>query len=96
MQNTIAGLTKKRGEIADQHKVAMKTADVLKADLDAIDPALVLCGYQDDPTSIAPRGNYKQLLIPTCIDQNSCAQSRRPMVMIFQGRSISRFHASQQ
>jgi hypothetical protein len=39
----IHGLIKKRGEIARQHKVAMKAADTLKADLDAIDRALVLC-----------------------------------------------------
>jgi len=45
MQNTIHGLLKKRGEIAGQHKAA----DALKADLDAIDRALVLCDYQDDP-----------------------------------------------
>ncbi|PWE35194.1 hypothetical protein DD563_03975 [Pelagicola sp. LXJ1103] len=55
------GLIKKRGEIAGQHKVAMKAADTLKADLDAIDRALVLCGYEGDPKGIAPRGNYKQL-----------------------------------
>jgi hypothetical protein len=29
--------------------------------LDAIDRALVLCGYKDDPNGIAPRGKYKQL-----------------------------------
>lgn len=45
----IHGLIKKRGEIAGQHKVALKAADALKADLDAIDRALVLCGYEDDP-----------------------------------------------
>ena len=61
MQNTIHGLIKKRGEIAGQHKVAMKAADALKADLDAIDRALVLCGYEDDPKAIAPRGKYRQL-----------------------------------
>lgn len=61
MEHTIFGLIKKRGEIAGQHKVALKAADVLKADLDAIDRALVLCGYQDDPKGIAPRGKYKQL-----------------------------------
>jgi len=61
MEHTIFGLIKKRGEIAGQHKVAMKAADNLKADLDAIDRALVLCGYQDDPKAIAPRGKYKQL-----------------------------------
>lgn len=61
MQNTIHGLIKKRGEIAGQHKVAQKAADALKADLDAIDRALVLCGYEDDPKAIAPRGKYKQM-----------------------------------
>ena len=39
----------------------MKAANALKADLDAIDRALVLCGYEDDPKGIAPRGKYKQL-----------------------------------
>ena len=39
----------------------MKAADTLKADLDAIDRALVLCGYEDDPKGISPRGKYKQL-----------------------------------
>jgi hypothetical protein len=61
MEHTIFGLIKKRGEIAGQHKVAMKAADGLKADLDAIDRALVLCGYEDDPKAIAPRGKYRQL-----------------------------------
>ena len=61
MEHTIFGLIKKRGEIAGQHKLAMKAADTLKADLDAIDRALVLCGYEDDPKGIAPRGKYKQL-----------------------------------
>lgn len=61
MEHTIFGLIKKRGEIAGQHKVAQKAADALKADLDAIDRALVLCGYQDDPKAIPARGKYKQL-----------------------------------
>ncbi|WP_299968424.1 hypothetical protein [uncultured Roseobacter sp.] len=61
MQNTIHGLIKKRGEIAGQHKVALRAADNLEADLDAIDRALALCGYEDDPKAIAPRGKYKQL-----------------------------------
>jgi len=61
MENTIHGLIKKRGEISGQHKLAIKAADALKADLDAIDRALVLCGYEDDPKSIVPRGKYKQL-----------------------------------
>ena len=49
MEHTIFGLIKKRGEIAGPHKVALKAVDALKADLDAIDRALVLCGYEDDP-----------------------------------------------
>lgn len=57
----IHGLIKKRAEIAGLHKVAVKAADVIKDDLAAIDRALALCGYQDDPKSIAPRGKYKQL-----------------------------------
>ncbi|MEO9682121.1 hypothetical protein, partial [Tateyamaria sp.] len=61
MEHTIFGLIKKRGEIAGQHKVALKAADALKADLDAIDRTLVLCGYEDGPKGIAPRGKYKQL-----------------------------------
>lgn len=35
-------------------------------------------------------------LIPTSANQNRCAQSRIPIDMIFQGWSISLFHASQQ
>ncbi|MEM7520433.1 MAG: hypothetical protein AAF307_05285 [Pseudomonadota bacterium] len=61
MQNTIHGLIKRRGEIAGQHKAAVAAADAIKADLDAIDRALVLCGYQEDRRGIAPRGKYKQL-----------------------------------
>jgi hypothetical protein len=34
-------------------------------------------------------------LIPACTNQNPCAHSRRPMVMILDGRSMRRFHASQ-
>lgn len=61
MEHTIFGLIKKRGEIAGQHKAAVGAADALNADLDALDRALVLCGYEDDPKGIAPRGKYKQL-----------------------------------
>jgi len=57
----IHGLIKKRAEIAGLHKVAQKAADTIKDDLAAIDRALALCGYQDDPKGIAPRGKYKQL-----------------------------------
>ena len=61
MEDTIFGLVKKRGEIAGQHKIVMKAADALKDDLDAIDRALVLVGYQQDPKAIPARGKYKQL-----------------------------------
>lgn len=57
----IHGLIKKRAEIAGLHKAAQKAADGIKDDLDAIDRALVLCGYEDDPKGIAPRTRYKQL-----------------------------------
>ncbi len=36
------------------------------------------------------------ILIPACTDQNPCAHSRMPIEMIFHGRSISLFQASQQ
>ncbi|MFT5785188.1 MAG: hypothetical protein ACI9KK_000533 [Ascidiaceihabitans sp.] len=49
MEHTIFGLIKKRGELAHHHKVAKQAADAIGADLDAIDRALVLCGYEDDP-----------------------------------------------
>ena len=61
MEHTIFGLIKKRGELAGQHKVALRAADALKADVDAIDRALVLCGYEDDPKDIATRTKYKQM-----------------------------------
>ncbi len=38
----------------------------------------------------------KFVLIPACTDQNPCAHSRMPIEMIFHGRSISLFQASQQ
>lgn len=57
----IHGLIKKRAEIAGAHKVAVKAADAIRDDLAAIDRALLLCGYTDDPKGIAPRGKYKQL-----------------------------------
>ena len=57
----IHGLIKKRSEIAGQHRAAQKTADAIKDDLAAIDRALALCGYQDDPKDIPARGKYKQM-----------------------------------
>ena len=57
----VHGLIKKHAEIAGQHRAAQKAADAIKDDLAAIDRALLLCGYQDDPKAIAPRGKYKQL-----------------------------------
>ena len=42
------------------------------------------------------RSRVGHLLIPTPADQNPLAQSRRPMDMIVQGRSMSLFQASQQ
>ena len=56
MQNTIRGLIKKRGGTAGQHRGAQKAADGLTVDPDAIDRTLVLCGHDEDPTGIAPRG----------------------------------------
>ena len=35
-------------------------------------------------------------VIPICSNQNTFANCRHPMLMIFQGRFIRRFHASQQ
>ena len=61
MEQTIHGLIRKRAEMAGQHQVTQKAADAIKADLDAIDSALVLCGCDDDLKAIAPRGKYKQM-----------------------------------
>ena len=41
--------------------MAVKAADTNRDDLAAIDRALLLCGYTDNPKEIAPRGKYKQL-----------------------------------
>jgi hypothetical protein len=38
----------------------------------------------------------EERLIPSPNDQNSCAQSRKPMDMMVQGRSMSLFQAAQQ
>ena len=43
---------------------------------------------------VAGRGYW--YVIPACTDQNPCAHSRMPIEMIFHGRSISLFQASQQ
>jgi cytidine deaminase len=61
MEHTIFGLIKRRGEIAGQHKFAMKAADVLKVNMSTIDRSLVLCCYQNRPKSRAPCGKCKQL-----------------------------------
>ena len=45
-------------------------------------------------TEMIRTGRWTQL-IPACTDQNPCAQSRIPMDMIFHGRSMSLFQASQ-
>jgi hypothetical protein len=47
-----------------------------------------------DPS--ATRLRSEEELIPTCADQNPLAQSRRPMDMMVQGRSMSLFQATQQ
>ena len=60
-EHLISGLIKKRAEVAGQHRAALKVADAIKDDLTAIDRTLVLCGYQDNPENIEPRGKYKQL-----------------------------------
>jgi len=57
----ISGLIKKRAELAGLHKTALKAADAAKADVAAIDRALMLCGYEGDPRGIGPRGKYKQM-----------------------------------
>ena len=48
------------------------------------------------PALRAPQHGRRQHLLPTSADQNPLAQSRRPMDMIVQGRSMSLFQASQQ
>ena len=57
----IHGLIKKRAEVAGQHRAAVKAADGIKDDWPLQDRALHLCGYQEDPKAIAPRGKYKQM-----------------------------------
>ncbi|PCI04628.1 MAG: hypothetical protein COB78_10065 [Hyphomicrobiales bacterium] len=57
----IHGLIKKRAEVAGLHRVAVKAAESIKDDLAAIDRALRLCGYKEDPKAIAPRGKYRQM-----------------------------------
>jgi len=57
----VSGLRKKREEIAGQLREAVRVADAIKADLDAIDRSLVLCGYSGNPKEIEPRGKYRQL-----------------------------------
>lgn len=61
--NLISGLIRKRAEIAGQHKAAMKAADAVKQDLDALDRALAVCGYKGDPRGIEPRGKYNTMFV---------------------------------
>ena len=61
--HVISGLIRKRGEVAGQHKAALKAADAIKADLDALDRALTVCGYKGNPRGIAPRIPAKTGLI---------------------------------
>ena len=44
--HVIAGLIKKRAEIAGLHKAVPKAVDAIKDDLASIDRALRLCGYE--------------------------------------------------
>jgi len=60
-EHLISGLIKKRAEVAGQHRAALKVADAIKDDLASIDRTLALCGYEDNPENIEPRGKYKQL-----------------------------------
>jgi len=52
----------------------------------------------DDPEGFVPDRHvfYGERIIPNPTDQNLCAQSRRPMVMIVHGWLASLFQASQQ
>jgi len=60
-EHVISGLVRKRSEIAGQYQAALKAAEVVKADLAAIDRALELVGYQSNPKDIPTRGKYKML-----------------------------------
>ena len=59
--NLIHGLVRKRSEVAGQLKVAQKAMETVKDDLAAIDRALEICGYNGNPSGIAPRTKYRQL-----------------------------------
>jgi hypothetical protein len=67
-----------------------------------IDDATASAGasYKWENTLVKSRRHFRQRsaewfrqLIPNLSDKNRCAQSRRPMDMIFQGISTSLFHA---
>jgi len=47
-------------------------------------------------TVVSPPGEQKNSVIPICIDQNSCAQSRVPMEVIVSGMLTNLFQALQQ
>ena len=58
--------------------------------------SLTGAGYGEKSSARLTRRNVTDRLIPRFTDQNSRAQSRRPIDMIFQGWSTSLFQASQQ
>jgi phage terminase large subunit GpA-like protein len=74
--------------IAEHHKTRMLERGEWRTTATAADPTTV--GYHLSAL-YSPIG----WLIPACTNQNPCAHSRRPMVMILDGRSMRRFHASQ-
>jgi transposase len=50
----------------------------------------------DQEAALATQIRSRPGLIPSPVDQNLCAQSRRPMDMMRQGWSVSLFQAEQQ
>lgn len=59
--NLISGLLHKRAGLSGEYKAAQKALEAMKADMDAIDRTLALCGYKGDPRGIEPRGKYKTM-----------------------------------
>ena len=60
-QNLISGLIRKRSEISGQLRVAKKAANLIQADIDAIDRTLELVGYKGNPRSLPPKGKHKMM-----------------------------------